>query len=35
VLAGLTKRIDGSLQGVAIADTLSLTQALQTLQQAA
>ena len=35
VLAGLTKRIDGSLQGVAIADAASLTQALQTLQQAA
>jgi len=35
VLAGLTRRIDGSLQSVAIADTLSLTRALQTLQQAA
>lgn len=35
VLAGFTRRIDDSLQGVAIADTASLTQALQTLRQAA
>jgi [acyl-carrier-protein] S-malonyltransferase len=31
VLAGLTKRIDGSLQGLAIADAASLDQALQAL----
>ncbi|MBI4190713.1 MAG: ACP S-malonyltransferase [Betaproteobacteria bacterium] len=35
VLAGLTRRIDGSLQGLAIADAPSLTQVLQTLQQVA
>jgi len=35
VLAGLTRRIDGTLQGLAIADTASLAQTLQTLQQAA
>jgi len=32
VLAGLTRRIDGALQGLAIADASTLTQALQTLQ---
>ena len=31
VLAGLTKRIDGSLQGLALADAQSLAQAMQTL----
>jgi [acyl-carrier-protein] S-malonyltransferase len=35
VLAGLTRRIDGSLHGVTIADIVSLARALQTLQQAA
>jgi [acyl-carrier-protein] S-malonyltransferase len=35
VLAGLTRRIDGTLQGLAIADAASLAQAVQTLQQAA
>ena len=35
VLAGLTKRIDGALQGLAIADAAALTQAVQTLQQVA
>ena len=35
VLAGLTKRIDGALQGLAIADAASLTQAAETLRQAA
>ena len=35
VLAGLTKRIDGALQGLAIADAASLAQAVQTLQQVA
>jgi [acyl-carrier-protein] S-malonyltransferase len=35
VLAGLTKRIDGTLQGLAIADAASLAQTLQTLRQAA
>lgn len=35
VLAGLTRRIDGRLQGLAIADATSLAQTLQTLQQAA
>ena len=35
VLAGLTKRIDGSLQGLAIADAASLEQSLQALQQVA
>lgn len=35
VLAGFTRRIEDSLQGLAIADAVSLTQALQTLQQAA
>jgi hypothetical protein len=31
VLAGLTRRIDGSLQGLAITDPKSLDQALQAL----
>jgi [acyl-carrier-protein] S-malonyltransferase len=31
VLAGLTRRIDGNLQGLAITDPQSLDQALQTL----
>ena len=35
VLAGMTKRIDGSLQGLAISDAASLAQAMQTLGQAA
>jgi [acyl-carrier-protein] S-malonyltransferase len=35
VLAGLTKRIDGAMQGLAIADAASLAQSLQTLKQAA
>jgi [acyl-carrier-protein] S-malonyltransferase len=35
VLAGLTKRIEDSLQGMAIADAVSLTQAVQAIQQAA
>jgi [acyl-carrier-protein] S-malonyltransferase len=35
VLAGMTKRIDGALQGFAIADAASLAQAVQTLRQAA
>ncbi len=35
VLAGLTRRIDGTLQGFAIADAAALTQTVQTLQQAA
>jgi hypothetical protein len=35
VLAGLTKRIDGNLQGLAIADAASLAQTLQTLREAA
>ncbi len=35
VLAGLTRRIDGSLQGWAIADAASITRALKTLLQAA
>ena len=35
VLAGLTKRIDSALQGLAIADAASLEQTLQTLRQAA
>lgn len=35
VLAGLTKRIDGALQGLAIADAASLEQTLQALGQAA
>ena len=34
VLAGLTKRIDGGLQGLAIADAASLAQALTTLKAA-
>lgn len=34
VLAGLTKRIDGNLQGLAIADATSLEQALTTLKAA-
>ncbi len=33
VLAGLTKRIDGTLQGLAIADVASLVQTLHTLEQ--
>ena len=32
VLAGLTKRIDPALQGLAIADAATLAQTLQTLQ---
>jgi [acyl-carrier-protein] S-malonyltransferase len=35
VLAGLTKRIDATLQGLAIADAASLEQSLQALQQGA
>jgi len=35
VLAGLTKRIDGALQGLAIADAASLAQSKQALEQAA
>lgn len=35
VLAGLTKRIDGALQGLAIADAASLEQSLLALKQAA
>jgi [acyl-carrier-protein] S-malonyltransferase len=35
VLAGMTKRIDGALQGFAIADAASLAQAVQTFKQAA
>jgi [acyl-carrier-protein] S-malonyltransferase len=35
VLAGMTKRIDNSLQGFAIADAASLAQAAQNLRQAA
>jgi [acyl-carrier-protein] S-malonyltransferase len=35
VLAGLTKRIDASLHGLAIADAASLAQTLQTLREAA
>jgi len=35
VLAGMTKRIDGNLHGLALADTTSLEQAMQTLRQAA
>ncbi len=35
VLAGLTKRIDGALQGLAIADAASLEQSKQALEQAA
>ena len=35
VLAGLTKRIDGALQGLAIADAASLEQSRQALEQAA
>ena len=34
VLAGLTKRIDGNLQGLAISDAASLEQTLQALQGA-
>ena len=34
VLAGLTKRIDNSLHGLAIADTVSLARALETLKAA-
>ena len=34
VLGALTRRIDASLHGLAIADSTSLTQTLQTLQQA-
>ena len=32
VLAGLTKRIDGNLQGLAITDPQSLAQAIQALK---
>jgi [acyl-carrier-protein] S-malonyltransferase len=35
VLAGLTKRINGALQGLAIADAASFEQSLQSLKQAA
>ena len=35
VLAGLTKRIDGALQGLAIADAASLAQSKQAVEQAA
>ena len=35
VLAGLTRRIDDTLQGLAIADAASLAQAMQTLREAA
>ena len=35
VLAGLTRRIDGNLQSLAIADAASLAQAMQTLHEAA
>ena len=35
VLAALTRRIDGTLQGAAIADTASLTETLKTLGQTA
>ena len=35
VLGALTKRIDASLHGLAIADAASLTQTLQALQRAA
>ncbi len=35
VLAGLTRRIDGALDGFAIADAASLAQAVQTFRQAA
>jgi [acyl-carrier-protein] S-malonyltransferase len=35
VLAGLTKRIDGAVQGLAIADAATLAQTLQALQEAA
>jgi len=35
VLAGMTKRIDGNLHGLALADATSLEQAMQTLRQAA
>ncbi|MDB5810407.1 MAG: fabD [Betaproteobacteria bacterium] len=35
VLAGLTKRIEGGLQGFAIADAASLTQSLQIFREAA
>ena len=35
VLAGLTRRIDAKLQGLAIADATTLAQAMQTLQQTA
>ena len=35
VLAGLTRRIDGTLQGLAIADAASLAQAMQSLREAA
>ena len=34
VLAGLTKRIDGAMLGLAIADAASLEQSLQALQGA-
>lgn len=35
VLSGLSRRIDGALQGMALADTASLAQTLQTLRQLA
>ncbi len=35
VLAGLSRRIDGSLQGVSMADPASLAQAMQSLRRAA
>ena len=35
VLAGMTKRIDANLQGLAMADAASLEQAMQTLREAA
>ena len=35
VLAGMTKRIDGNLHGLALADATSLEQTMQTLRQAA
>jgi [acyl-carrier-protein] S-malonyltransferase len=35
VLSGLSRRIEATLQGLAIADAASLTQALETLKKAA
>ena len=35
VLAGMTKRIEGALQGFAIADAASLAQSMQVLREAA